>query len=55
LLLDEPVITSCEEAIAVMDFRRGPVNDRQDGGRIVLHFVFNDDGEIAKLRSFNGF
>jgi hypothetical protein len=55
LLLDEPVITGGREAIAIMHFRRGPVNDRQDGGRIVLHIVFNDDGRIAKLRSFHGF
>jgi hypothetical protein len=55
LVLDEPVITGGQEAIAVMHFRRGPVDDRQDGGRIVLHFVFNDEGKIAQLRSFHGF
>jgi SnoaL-like domain len=55
LLLDEPVITGGQEAIAIMHFRRGPINDRQEGGRIVLHFVFDNDGKIAKLRSFHGF
>jgi hypothetical protein len=55
LVLDEPVITGGHEAIAIMHWRRGPADNRQEGGRIVLQFVFDQDGKIAKLRSFHGF
>lgn len=52
LWLEEPVIVCANEAIGLMRCRVGPKDQRWESGRIVDHFVFNEDGKITGVRAF---
>jgi hypothetical protein len=55
LLLDEPVITGGQEAVAVMLFSSKP-SPRPTGRRWDRFCTsFNDEGKNVQLRSFHGF
>ena len=55
LWCEEPVIVCGNEAIAIMRCRTGPADARQESGRIVDQFVFDDAGRITNLRAFYDF
>ncbi len=52
LWLTEPPIICGNEAIALMQCRVGPADNRRESGRIVDQFIFNEAGEITNLRAF---
>lgn len=52
LWCEEPPIMCANEAIALMRCRVGPPDQRWESGRIVDHFVFDDDGKITSVRAF---
>ena len=52
LWCEEPVIVCANEAMGLMRCRVGPQDNRWESGRIVDHFVFNDDGKITSVRAF---
>ena len=52
LWCEEPVIVCANEAVALMRCRVGPSDNRWESGRIVDHFVFNEDGKITNVRAF---
>lgn len=52
LWCEEPVIVCGNEAVALMRCRVGPAGNRWESGRIVDHFVFDEDGRITSVRAF---
>jgi ketosteroid isomerase-like protein len=52
LWLTDEVIVCGNEAIALMQCRVGPADKRQESGRIVDNFVFDDAGKITRVRAF---
>ena len=50
-LTEEPIVCG-NEAIALMQCRIGPDDNRQESGRIVDQFIFDDNGKITNVRAF---
>jgi len=52
LWLTEPPIVCGHEAIALLQCKVGPADDRRLSGRIVDQMIFNEAGKITAVRAF---